>query len=223
MITTLFIIPWKFSSYFENLFFYYYYFLFINVYVFIMGISILLIIISYLPLSIQYFDLFHIFWESHIGEMITILILFAPIRGFLGSTDIKRFEFTMLDNNFDNFKKRQKWMNKIFKRVTKRLERGRINISHDDLIRHFNLKVLNSEDVTEYLDDIEKWIVNDMDDADFYSSLTQIIPKAIIKSTKKISYRNIIFSIWDSPNFKYLLLILLFLLKPDILYKILDI
>jgi len=188
-----------------------------------MCIALLFTINSYISLSNQYLNSIYNFLEVYMLDyfMIIFIILF-PLGALLNKKQLMRIEFKMLNDNFEYFTNRQKWMKKIFKRLTKKLERGNIKVSHDDLLSNFNRKAMPYE----YINDIEKWMINEKTDTDFFYSLKQIIPEEDIKSIEKISYRNIIFRIFEPEYFKYFwipfMLILVYYFKPDIFDKIFD-
>ena len=104
------------------------------------------------------------------------------------------------------------------------LEEGNIKISYDKFIYHINIKIMDSNNIIDCLKNIEKWMLKNGQDNEFFISLKQILPESDIEPVEKIPYRHKILKIFDPDYFQYifwitLALIILFL-RPELFEKL---
>lgn len=153
--------------------------------------------------------------------------LYAPIFCFgraitpLGEI---RIAFEALFSNINNFNQRQKWLERIFRKLEKELKKGNIKVSSEKLVYYCNVKLMKSEDIKNNLRDIERWMLREQTES-IVNSIKQIIPEEEIKPIEKISLLDRFFQI-PSDVRKYLFLaiivVIIVLLKPEWIEKLID-
>ncbi|UCE15291.1 MAG: hypothetical protein JSV12_05250 [Candidatus Bathyarchaeota archaeon] len=87
-----------------------------------------------------------------------------------------------------HFNQRQKWMKKFFERLEEQLRIARIKVKSDKLVYICNLKLMNSEEITENLKNLGNWILGEKTE-NVLSSFKKIFPDEEIKPIEKTSQR----------------------------------
>jgi len=155
-------------------------------------------------------------------------LLYAPFFLMLASaiTDSGeiRIVFEVFFSNINNFKQRQKWMKKFFKKLEEKLKKANMKVSSDKLIYHCNFKLMKSESIENNLKDIERWMLGEQIE-NIDNSIKQIIPEEEIKPLEKIALLDRFLQI-PSDVRKYLfvaiIVVIIVVLKPEWIEKLID-
>lgn len=190
----------------------------------IMNIIIILIFVyavdSYLPNNI--------FFIAPNSDLILISVTFLYLSlyllfiGSLSTTGVIKIEFNQLDKYFEDFDKRQLWMDKIMKRLERLLKTGSIKIDPEKAIYNLNMKILNSEITKENFNKIELWLVGEETDEIFMNAIKSFIPSNEITAVEKKPIQS--YFSWITPEYLKLFLVLLVVLyvlfiKPELVEK----
>lgn len=182
----------------------------------------------YLMIILSFIVPMEIYDTPQIGlPIFSFIFLYFPIYVFgnaITDSGEIRIAFESLFSNLHNFKQRQKWMKKIFRKLEKKLKLGNMEVSSDKLIYYCNLKLMNSEDIQNNLRDIERWMLGEQIE-NIANTIKQIIPEKEIKPIEKISLLDRFFQI-PSDVRKYLFLAIIILiivvLKPELVERIIS-
>jgi len=133
--------------------------------------------------------------------------------GMLTLSGRVRIEFEQIFANLDYFSGRQKWLTKVFKRLGNLLKEGNINVSHDKMVYHVNIRLMESENIEQWmisdsLRNIEQWMINRQRDNSILRHLREILPEEEIVSLEKATLRSRLAHI--HPEYGRLLLTILF-------------
>ncbi|MFX1508594.1 MAG: hypothetical protein ACFFDC_21130 [Promethearchaeota archaeon] len=159
--------------------------------------------------------------------LVTYSFVFLYFPFFLFGTAVSksgeiRISFEALFSRINNFDQRQKWSKKVFELLEGILERGNVKVSSDKLLYHFNLKLMNSEDIQKDLRDIECWMLGKQTKK-IVNSIKQIIPEDEIKPIEKTSLLDRFLQI-PSDYIKYffftIIVVIVLIVKPEWVEKL---
>jgi len=115
-------------------------------------------------------------------------------------------------------------LKKVFTELEKKLRKGNIKVSSNKLIYYCNLKLMKSEDITNNLRDIERWMLRGQTE-NMHNSIKQIIPEEEIKPIEKISLLDLFYQIpSDLRKCIFLVIVAAIVLvwKPELVEKLID-
>jgi hypothetical protein len=179
-----------------------------------------LFLIAVVPIEI--YDAFRFFFL-----IFSLFLLYTPFfmftKAITDSGEI-RIAFKELFSTLHNFDRRQKWLGKIFGKLRDNLKKGNIKVSRDKLVYHCNLKLMNPEDMTKHLIEIERWMLGEPI-RDIVNSINKIIPQEEIKPIERASVLDRFFQI-PSDIRKYIflaiILVIFMALKPELVEKLIN-
>ena len=134
-------------------------------------------------------DIFGIFWYFVMASM-TLFLPFVIFITSISDSGKIRIIFQSFFDNIDDYTKRQKWMELAFNTLEKKLRKGKIKVSSDELISKCNLKLMNSEDVKNDLIKIEKWMLGNKKEK-ITDSLIKFVSEKDIEPLEKDSILDI--------------------------------
>ena len=136
-----------------------------------------------------------------------------------------RIEFEQVFSSLNDFSGRQKWLRKVFKRLSNLLEEGKIDVPYDRLIYHFNLRSMELDSAEDTLGEIERWLLDDHRDDTILRSVREFLPEGEIKPIERIPLRKY-FTLIPEEYIKWFVLgivvIVIAISRPQLLEKILE-
>lgn len=191
----------------------------------IMKVLVVILLLAFFLIAVVPIEIYD--FSNFFFLIFSLFLLYTPFFMFtLAITDSGeiRIAFNELFSTLYNFDRRQKWLRKIFGKLRDNLKKGNIKVSRDKLVYHCNLKLMNSEDMTKHLIEIERWMLGEQI-GDIANSINKIIPQEEIKPMERASVLDRFFQIPpDIRKYIFLatILVIFIALKPELVEKLIN-